>query len=216
LGMKISIDGEGDIIIKRKPREKKTKPVSEQAQVTEPSDPKTRRVMLTFSKNIIDQMEIRTEGVFRPRMQDVETAYGISGDEILDMFHKFTSSEVIRESTPFAIYTTTDNKIEYILEERGESPKNVVDVHTHPAGIAELSEEDRSTMKRISQVFKEKMSGTKIIFGVHAVSEEKGLGKRIKPDASGNRIKWRSLTREHEVAFYDENSRPVDVVIREP
>jgi proteasome lid subunit RPN8/RPN11 len=214
--MKISIDGGGDIIIKRKPRDKKTKPASEQAQVTDPPGSRTRRVTLTFSKGILDQMEIRTEGVFRPRMQDVETAYGISGDEILDMFHKFTSSEVIRESTPSAIYTTTDNKIEYILEERSESPKMMVDVHTHPAGIAELSEEDRSTMKKIAQVFKEKMSGTKIIFGVHAVSEERDLGKRIKPEASGNRIKWRSLTREHEVAFYDENSRPVDVIIREP
>ncbi|NLT48639.1 MAG: hypothetical protein GXX92_09525 [Clostridiales bacterium] len=216
MGMKISINGESEIIIKRKKRGNKTKLASEQAQVIDSFGSKTRRCTLSFSKSIIEPMEIRTEGVFRPRMQDVETAYGISGDEILDMFHKFTSSEVIREATPSAIYTTTESKIEYIWEERGESPKMVVDVHTHPGGIAELSEEDRSTMKRIAHVFKEKMSGTKILFGVHAVSDEKEMGKRIKPEAMGNRIKWRSLTREHEIAFYDEYSRPLDVIIREP
>lgn len=215
MGIKISIDGEGDIIIKRKKWDNKTNPTSVQAQVTDQSGSKTRRVTLTISKNILDQMEIRAEGVFRPHTQDVETAYGISGDDILDMLHKFTSNEVIHEAMPSAIYTTTDNKIEYIQEERGKNPDVVVDVHTHPAGITVLSDDDRSTMKRVAQVFREKLPGTKIFFGIHAISEERGLGKRIKPEILANRIAWRSLTREHEVAFYDENSRPVDVIIRE-
>jgi len=213
--MKISVDGSGEIIIKRKSRNNRTKPTSVQSQVTDRSSANNRLATLVFSKSTIDQMEIRAEGGFRPRMQDVETAYGMSGDENIDMLHKFTSNEVIHESTPSAIYTTTDKKIEYILGERGKTPKTVVDIHTHPAGITELSEEDRSTMGKITNVFREKLPGTKMLFGVHAISEEMALGKRVKPEASDNSIKWRSLTRVHEVAFYDEKSRPVDVVIRE-
>lgn len=216
MGIKISVDGEGDVIIKRKNRDERIKPTSAQAHMTVRPSSKSRLVILTFSRNIFDQMEIRAEGVFRPHMQDVETAYGMSGDEIIDILHKFTSSEVIRQSTPSAIYTTTENKIKYIVKERGKNPKIVVDVHTHPKGIAELSEEDRNTMKRITQIFREKLPGTKILFGVHAISEEMKLGERIKPKVENNRIKWRSLTREHEIAFYDENSKPVDVVVWEP
>lgn len=218
LGINISIDGEGDIVIKRKKRDKETNPTSVQSQVTRRPSSKDRSATLIFSKNILDQMEIRAEGVFRPQMQDVETAYGMSGDEVIDTLHKFTTNEVIRQSTPSAIYTTTENKIEYILEDRDDKDKNprmVVDIHTHPAGIAEPSEEDRNSMKKIAQIFREKLPRTRVLFGIHAISEEIGLSKRTKPEAIDNKIKWRSLTREHEVAFYDETARPVDVIIRE-
>jgi len=36
---------------------------------------------------------------------------------------------------------------------------------------------------------KKKCLGTKILFGVHAVSDEKEMGKRIKPEASGQQDK---------------------------
>jgi hypothetical protein len=56
-----------------------------------------------------------------------------------------------------------------------------------------------------------------IIFGIHSVS---GEGERIREreepkKTSKNRITWSSITRMHEIAFYDENLRPAEVVIGE-
>jgi len=44
-----------------------------------------------------------------------------------------------------------------------------------------------------------------------------GEGERIREreepkKTSKNRIMWSSITRTHEIAFYDENSRPAEVV----
>ncbi len=207
MGIKITIDGEGDIVIRRRKEEKRVKSassaISEVSMATKP---------IIFLKNVIDQMEIRVESVFRPNQQDVETAYALSGSTVIDMLHKFTSSEIIREATPLIVYTVTENKIKHILEEREEIPGVIIDVHTHPNGIPELSEEDRDTIKKVAKVFREKLPNTKAYFGVHAVSEEK-LGRRRDPEVHDNKIKWRSLTREHEVAFFDEEGKPVRVEV---
>ena len=216
--MKIYIDGEGDIIVKRKKKGKKEKEKVE-AKVERIRDEQlippipTITPTLIFLRNIIDQMEIRVESVFRPNQEDVETAYALSGDNVIDMLHKFTSSDVIRDAKPHVIYTITEGKIRHILAERGRIPKIVVDVHTHPYGIAELSDVDKKTIKKVAEIFREKMPGVRVYFGVHAVSEEK-IGSRQDLKVIGNKIVWRSLTREHEVAFFDENGKPVDVVVR--
>jgi len=218
MGIRITIDGEGEIIIKRRKEKGRTelediKP-KHRPELTEPAprlEPEAKS--LIFLRNIIDQMEIRAESVFRPNQEDYETAYALSGNEVIDMLHKFTSREVIKDASPMHIYTVTENKVKHILEERGESPRIIIDVHTHPYGIAELSDEDRKTIKKVAEVFKEKTQA-KIYFGVHAVSDE-SFGKRREPEAINNRIRWRSITREHEVAFFDENGKPVKVKIWE-
>jgi hypothetical protein len=214
--MKIYIDGEGDIIIKRKKKEGKKEKAEDKVERIDkftPLIPTITTNTLIFLRNIIDQMEIRVESVFRPNQEDVETAYALSGDDVIDMLHKFTSSDVIRDAKPHVIYTITEGKIRHILSERGRIPKIVVDVHTHPYGIAELSDVDKKTIKKVAEIFKEKMPGVRVYFGVHAVSEEK-IGSRQDLKVIGNKIVWRSLTREHEVAFFDENGKPVDVVVR--
>jgi len=206
MGIKITIDGEGDIVIRRRKEEKRVK--SALSAISEVSTTKP----IIFLKNVIDQMEIRVESVFRPNQQDVETAYALSGNTVIDMLHKFTSSEIIKDATPLIVYTVTENKIKHILEEREEIPEVIIDVHTHPNGIPELSEEDRNTIKKVAKVFREKLPNTKVYFGVHAVSEEK-LGKRKVPEVHNNKIKWRSLTRKHEVAFFDDECKPVRVEV---
>ena len=208
MGIRITIEGEGDIVIRKRKKRHADLPIdsiSKQHSIT-------TKPTLIFLRNVIDQMEIRVESVFRPNQEDVETAYALSGTTIIDMLHKFTSSEVIKEATPLIVYTVTENKIKHILEEREDVPGIIVEVHTHPNGIPELSDEDRDTIKKIVKVFKEKLPNTKIYFGVHAISEEK-LGRRKNPEVHNNKIKWRSLTREHEVAFFDENCKPVRVEI---
>ena len=211
MGIKITIDSEGKILIKRKKKKKgnQTKSIVKPVQ---PTTPKPTMPTLIILRNIIDQMEIRAESVFRPNESDVETAYALSGGNIIDMLHKFTSKEVIREATPMVIYTVTENKIKHIIEEREEKPKIIVDVHTHPNGIAEPSDQDCDTFKKVAKIFKEKLPEVKIYFGIHAVSDEK-FGKRCEPEVIGNRIKWRSITRKHEVAFFDENCKPIKVNI---
>ena len=201
--MKIHIEGEGDIVIKRK--KKGCEPLPPTQTVTSNT--------LIFLRGVIDQMEIRVESVFRPNQEDVETAYALSGDDVIDMLHKFTSSDVIREAKPHVIYTITEGKVRHILAERGRVPKIVVDVHTHPCGIAGLSDVDRVTIKKVAEIFKEMMPGVRVYFGVHAVSEER-IGGRQDLRVVGNKIVWRSLTREHEVAFFDEDGKPVDVAVR--
>ncbi len=212
MGIKITIDGEGNILIKRKKKKKGnyTKPITK-PKVPKPAIPAKT---LIFLRKVIDQMEIRAESVFRPNEKDIETAYALSGDYVIDMLHKFTSKEVIKEATPMIIYTITENKIKHIIQEREEEPKIIIDVHTHPYGIAEPSKRDCDTFKRVAKIFREKLSGAKIYFGIHAVSEER-FGKRCEPEVIGNRIRWRSITREHEVAFFDENCKPIKVVIHE-
>ncbi len=193
MGIKIVIDGEGHIIFRRK------------RMVNFKSKSK-----LIFLRNIIDQMEIRVESVFRPNNPDVEICYALSGGSVVDMLHKLASNAVVKLSSPFEVYTVTENKIKMIIEERGEVPKIVVDVHTHPYGVAELSNDDIEAISRVYEIFREKLPDTDIYFGVHAISEE-NIGKRSEPIIDKNRIRWRSITRVHEVAFFDGKCRPIEV-----
>ena len=169
-----------------------------------------RKAKITVHPNLIKQMEIRAESVFRPDSEDVETAYALSGQDILDTLHKFTSKEVIRSATPFEIHTKTEAKIRQILEESEVPPKIVVDIHTHPKGSAELSDQDIATNRRAYDLFSKHFD--EVYFGVHAVSEEMRL-KRTPPKVEGNRIVWNSIRRRHEVAFFDKDGKPVSVEI---
>ena len=167
---------------------------------------------LLISKNLIPQMEIRVESVFRPGKEDVETCYALSGNDVLTNLHKFASSQVIKEATPLEIHTKTEAKVRQIMEETFDSglPSTVVDVHTHPGGVAELSPQDLSANANAYRVYSRFFRN--VYFAVHAVSDE-GKFRRSKPEVRENRITWSSINREHEVAFYDVNGKPVEVQI---
>ncbi len=169
--------------------------------------------LFLLSSSLINQMEIRVESVFRPGQSDVEIAYALSGSNYPDMLHKFSSNEVVAHATADRIITAAEKMAEHIIKERPDAPKIIVAAHTHPDGAAELSEQDRSSMPRIAAKLKEGISGVNVVFAVHAVSRESSRARTHPAKTAGNRIKWSSITRMHEVAFFDESARPVQVSI---
>ncbi len=169
--------------------------------------------LFLLSSSLINQMEIRVESVFRPGQADVETAYALSGSNYPDMLHKFSSSDVVAHAAADMITSSVEKMAEHIIKERPDAPKMIVAMHTHPDGAAELSEQDISSMPRIAAKLKERIAGVKVIFAVHAVSRESPRARTHIAKIAGNRIKWNSITRTHEVAFFDESAKPVEVLI---
>ena len=117
------------------------------------------------------------------------------------------------------ILANTEEIVKHIIKERAEEPDLIVIVHTHPAGIAHPSEIDKQYYPRAIKIIRKFLTdaNTNILFGIHSVSSE---GERVREreepkKTSKNRISWSSITRSHEIAFYDENLMPVEVVLGE-
>ncbi|KCZ71806.1 hypothetical protein ANME2D_01861 [Candidatus Methanoperedens nitroreducens] len=204
--IKVSIGGNGKVTIKLKKERPKEEIKKEFAA-------STGGVLL--SSSMINQMEIRVESVFRPGQSDVEIVYALTGSKanLPDMLHKFSSSEVVAHAAPDRISTAAEKMAEHIIKERPDAPEIIVAVHTHPDAAAELSEQDKKSMIHIAGKLRELIPAADVIFAVHAVSNE-SPGPRTQPvKIAGNRIKWSSITRTHEVAFFDENSKPFEVSI---
>ena len=204
--IRVSIEGDGRVTIKLKKR-----PVVETRE--------TGRVLaaaggdLLLSSSLINQMEIRVESVFRPGQSDVEIAYALSGLTYPDMLHKFSSNEVVAHATQDRIITAAEKIAEHILRERPDAPNIIVGVHTHTDGAAELSEQDKSSMPRIAAKLKERIVGANVVFAIHAVSRESPRARAQPAKIAGNRITWNSITRKHEVAFFNEKAEPVGISI---
>ena len=192
----VIVSEDGIVIVKRKPKKSK----------------RTAKNRIIIPSNLIKQMEIRVESVFRPDVEDVETTYALTGNNVMEVLHPFTSKEVIKSATPFEIHTKIEAKIKQILEERAELGKasTVIDVHTHPQGLPIPSDQDLTIFKRAFTVYKKYFDN--VFFGIHAVSEEQRF-RRTEPKAEGNKIVWTSLSRKHEVAFYDKDGKPVEVEV---
>jgi len=192
----VIVSEDGIVIVKRKPKKFK----------------KTAKSKIIIPLNLIKQMEIRVESVFRPDVENVETTYALTGNNVMEVLHTFTSKEVIKSATPFEIHTKIEAKIKQILEERAELGKasTVIDVHTHPQGLPIPSDQDLTVFKRAFTVYKKYFEN--VFFGIHAVSEEQRF-RRTEPKAEGNKIVWTSINRKHEVAFYDKDGKPVEVEV---
>ena len=192
----VIVSEDGIVIVKR--RSKRSKKIA------------GSRVIIPYG--IIQQMEIRVESVFRPNAEDVETTYALTGNNVMEMLHTFTSKEVIRSAIPFEIHTKVEAKVKQILEERAEVGKasTVIDIHTHPQGSPVPSDQDLIVFKRAYAVYSRHFE--KVFFGIHAVSEELKL-RRKKPEVKFNVVSWCSLNRKHEVAFYDSGGNPVEVEV---
>lgn len=191
-------------------REEKTEKIAAHGE-----DKKT----LFLSSNFLNLAEIRAESSFRPSQGDIEVIYALSGraHNTPDTFHKLSSRFVMKEASQSMILANTEEIVNHIIKEREEKPNLIVIVHTHPAGIAHPSETDRKYCPQITKGIRKFLAGanTKIAFGIHSVSSE-NIREREEPQkTSKNRIKWSSITRSHEIAFYDENLMPVEVVVGE-
>ena len=164
-----------------------------------------------------DFMETRAESQFRPGEKDVEIVYALTGTERdkIDMRHKFTSEQVVTESSSKRVNYQTSNVIDHISKKRDDPPEVLVKLHTHPRGTTKPSEKDLNSWNRVKTKLKNKWPDTKVLFGIHAFSREfKNPKKRKDPQLSGKtQVEWRSLTREHKVKIYDHKGNPIRLII---
>ncbi len=204
--IRVSLSGNGKVTIKLK----KERP---QEEIRKELASSTGGFLLCSS--LINQIEIRVESVFRPGQPDVEIVYALTGSrpDYPEMLHKFSSNEVVAHATPDRISAVTEKMAEHILKERPDTPKIIVAAHTHPDAAAELSPQDKSSIVNIAHRLRELIPTTNVIFAVHAVSSESPRPRTMPMKIAGNRIKWSSITRTHELAFFNENSEAVEVTI---
>ncbi|MFC1976929.1 Mov34/MPN/PAD-1 family protein [Chloroflexota bacterium] len=188
---------------------------AEPLKSSEPVTPGKRALLLSTS--FINLMEIRAESIFRPDEEDVEIVYALSGssNNTPDTFHKLSSGTIVEEATEDHIISSVRGMLEHIKRERESEPKLVVELHTHPQGAARPSEQDRRYFTHAVGAIKTLLADANILFGVHAVSSESIRERQEPHKVSRNIIKWSSITREHEVAFYSPNAEPYEVEILE-
>ena len=163
--------------------------------------------------NLVNLMEIRAESIFRPNEADYEISYALSGGapDQVDMLHKLASNTVVSSATPVSVQPILRAMVAHIVEEREGDPLVIVDVHTHPQGIPEPSDTDRSAFLHGGPFTRSLVPGAVVLYGVHAVSSESVRSRERPAKTRRNRIRWTSITREHEIAFFDEHSVPYEV-----
>ncbi len=181
----------------------------------EPMVPTKKTLLL--SSPIINLMEIRSESSFRPKEEDVELVYALSSStvNVPDMLHNLSSRTVVEEATQDHITSSVRGMIKHVTKERDSEPKLVVGVHTHPQSISRPSEGDKRYFISASETIQALIPGANVLFGVHAVSSESIRERQEPAKISRNAIRWSSITREHEVAFYTPNAEPYEVKILE-
>ena len=217
--IKVGIEGNGTVRIKLK-KKKKAGRADVTAMGGAPplssafSPPATGRQVFSLPRNIINQMEIRVESIFRPKEPDVEVVYALTGfGTSVDNLHKFSSNEVVAHATPDMISYAAEKMVEHIRAERVEMPNLIVHVHSHPLGAPALSDVDKETMPKVAARIREVVPDVTVLFGVHAVGSEERRARIPAERVSENRIRWSSITRVHEVAFFDEYAKPIEVRI---
>jgi len=134
------------------------------------------------------------------------------------MLHQLASNEVVSDASPVSILSVIQQMVAHVRRDRGADPEIIVEVHTHPSsdgmiGAPEPSEADKRSFSRAAETIKRMMPEACVFFGVHAVGEE-GIRPRSAPrSVGGNGVRWDSITRAHEVRFFDQNARPVKVAL---
>lgn len=166
---------------------------------------------------IVERMEIRVESVFRPRTPDVEVMYvltGVAGTRP-DRLHGLPSAAVIADATAYSVTSNVSKMIELIAREQSDEIKLIVEVHTHPAGIASPSDADRSVWKSTASVLGGAFPHALILFGIHSVSNETSeFLQRVAPrKEASSRIRWRSNTRDHEFALFSPSAEPHEITL---
>ena len=210
--IRVGIGGNGTVRIKLKKRKDERQDASRMAR--EHIAPAAGEQGISLSHPLLSQMEIRVESVFRPKEPDVEVVYALTGfGTSVDHLHKFSSNEVVAHATPEMVSYVAEKMVEHIRAERAEMPNLIVHVHSHPLGVPALSDVDKGTMPQVAARIRAVVPGATVLFGVHAVGSEERR-PRVPPErVSENTVRWSSITRVHEVAFFDEDAEPVEVRI---
>ncbi len=164
-----------------------------------------------------DFMETRAESQFRPGKEDVETIYALSGSDEnkVDTKHKFSSGQIVTNSSDSTVDYRAKNIIEHISKKRDSTPEVIVKVHTHPRGTTDPSDKDLKSWKKVAKIIREEWPNTKVLFGVHAFSREFNSPKKRKdPQITGKtQVEWRSLTRDHRFKVYDAKGNSIRMIL---
>ena len=215
----MGIEGNGTVRIKLKKKKKAVRTDATAMGVAPPlSTPSFTPVaggqVFSLSHSIINQMEIRVESIFRPKEPDVEIVYALTGSGAsVDHLHKFSSNEVVSHATPDMISYAAEKMVEHIRAERAGMPDLIIHVHSHPLGEPVLSDMDKKAMPGVAARIRKIVPGATVLFGIHAVGREERRPRISSERVSENRILWSSITRMHEVVFFDEYAKPVEVRI---
>lgn len=168
---------------------------------------------LTVPLRLVQLMEIRVEGSFRPKHPDVEVTYAMSGQDVdrVDRLHQLASHQIVFEATPVSVTSALQAVVNEVIEETDGSPALVLQVHTHPSSIPLPSDGDREFFAALEQVVATMLPGARTLFAVHAVSREQSRRREPPLAASDNEIRWSSIYREHRVGFFHPNATPCGV-----
>ena len=168
---------------------------------------------LSISRHLVSLMEMRAESAFRPDQNDVELVYALSGSKpnVPDMLHTLSSNTVVEEASENHIVSCVREMVEHIRQERDNEIGMVVEVHTHPQSSSRPSEQDRRYFASAAQTIQRLVPNAQVLFGVHAISgeTEKRRGQPVR--VSRNTIRWNSINREHEIAFYTADTQPYEI-----
>ncbi len=168
---------------------------------------------LALNSKICNLIELRAESSFRVNQPDFEIVYALSGSDpnSPDTFHHFASQQVVEDARPDTVTPVVSGIIELITQEReGTSPPKLIVVnHTHPApgNIPRPSTNDERFFEAAGKVLSEKFPEARVLFGVHAISGE-SIRRRERPtvkEREPNCLRWASVIREHELAFFTPN-----------
>jgi proteasome lid subunit RPN8/RPN11 len=214
--IRVGIGGNGTVRIKLKKRKAERVDAAKMggAPYTPLTSPAAGGRGISLSHPILSQMEIRVESVFRPKEPDVEVVYALTGyGASVDHLHKFSSNEVVAHATPEMVLYVAEKMVEHIRAERAEMPNLIVHVHSHPLGAPALSDVDKETMPEVAARIRAIVPDATVLFGVHAVGREERRPREPPERVSENKVRWSSITRMHEIAFFDEHAEPVEVRI---
>lgn len=165
---------------------------------------------LLISTRVLQFMELRVESGFRPRQEDWEITYALSGNDpwTPDRVHQLASEAVVAEATSISVTPVIEAMLDHIAQERPDPARLVIQVHTHPEGLSQPSDEDISFFNHATTAIQDRLPGVAVYYAIHSVSSEQ-VRARENPNLRGlNTVVWSTITREHEVAFYDPMARP--------
>lgn len=208
--IRVGIGGNGTVRIKLKKKRLERADAAEMGGVS--PAPAAGGQGISLSRPLLNQMEIRVESVFRPKEPDVEVVYALTGfGGSVDHLHKFSSNEVVAHATPEMVSYVAERMVEHIRDERMQMPNLIVHVHSHPLGASVLSDVDKETMPKVAATIREVVPDATVLFGVHAIGSEERRPRAPPERVSENTVRWSSITRAHEVAFFDEDGEPAPV-----
>ena len=169
---------------------------------------------ISIPASILKSMEIRAQSIFRPKHEDFEVLYALSGDKQgVNTLHPFSSEDVLYGSDSGESNVNVENMIAHIKAETGKVPELLVILHTHPGGEPIPSTQDKLLFSSTARKIKQHSPETEVFYGIHAISGGSVRAKKEYKKVTENTIKWSSITHDHEVAFYTEESKQAEANI---